>query len=331
MNYVIGKVDMTLATFYQSDCSENIIDSLQVSKVFESILNRVPIRNPRLQYQLANQYILKQVPVYLEESDYLAIKSQSNHRLLPLLNQWQAIQTVTIDEVAACKYKRLLSDGTYGKREYIGLKRPQKLPFSLKILESYYQFMHYSFAAEVGFASEQVNSYEAFDELYGQHIYSVMIHLNNQTIPLLWPDYLYHFPENHLEFGFLKSNENLRYRLLNQWQGGEKITIEIWADGFEDVCLVSELKPNLESSIEVEETTEAYLLHLPTELAKTFYPANNQGKWYVNQQWQILPGKWINDTTWFLPKHVLNNTERYQIKWESEKYGTYLTVIKKKI
>lgn len=50
MNYVIGKVDMTLATFYQSDCSENIIDSLQVSKVFESILNRVPIRNPRLQH-----------------------------------------------------------------------------------------------------------------------------------------------------------------------------------------------------------------------------------------------------------------------------------------
>lgn len=325
MQYVIGKVDMTLATFYQSDCSENIIDALQLAKVFEPILKRVPARNPRLQYQLANHYILKQVPVYMELSDYLKIKQQANHHLQSLLNQWQEMRTVTADEVAACKYKRLLSDGTYGKREYIGKKRPQKLPFPLKISESYYQFMHYSFAAEVGFDSERVNSYEVFDELYGQHIYSVMIHLDNQVIPLLWPDYLYHFPENHLEFGFLKSTENLRYQLLNQWQGGERITIEIWADGFEDVCLASELKPNLESSIEVEETTEAYLLHLPTELAKTFYPASNQGKWYVDHEWQVLPGKWLNDTTWFLPKQYIKKTVRYQVKWESEKYGTYLT------
>lgn len=327
MEYVIGKVDMTLETFYQSDCSAEVLADLKLATIFEPILKRQPTRNPRLQKQLNNHYCLKQVPVYMDLADYLVIKDQVNHPLYPLVQEWQDIKNVRADEVDACKYKRLLADGSYGKREYLGKKRPKPVPFPLKILADYYQFMHYSYAAEIGFVSNQVNSYEAFDQLYGRHIYSVIARINNQAIPLLWPDYLYHVPENHLELGFLKTEENLRYQLLNQWQAGDQLKIEIWADGFEDVCLVTEFKANLGQPITATIKEEGILFRLPKALAKVIYPSKDKGSWYVEDSWQPLPGKWLDEQTWLVANESLGDLSRYQVKWTHPLYGTYLTVV----
>lgn len=326
MDYIIGRVDMPFETFYQSDCSIEVLASLTLAPIFEPILKRHPARNPRVQSYLNNHYLLKQVPVYLPLADYLALKNKTDHPLYHLIQEWDDIQVVNADEVFACKYKRLLADGSYGKREYIGKKRPKQVPFPLKITVDYYQFMHYSYAAEIAFASDQVESYEAFDQLYGKYIYSVIIRINDQVIPLLWLDYLYHVPENHLEFGFLKTSENFRYQLLNQWQAGDRLSIEILADGFEDVCLVTELKANLGQSISVEEKEEGLTFQLPAVLAKAIYPSKDKGSWYVENRWQLLPGEWIDGQTWLVDKKFLFDLPRYQVKWLHPVYGTYLTV-----
>lgn len=94
------------------------------------------------------------------------------------------------------------------------------------------------------------------------HTNQQKIYLNDEgsysikKVPLLWPDYLYHKPDNHVEFGLLANTEQARYQLFDQWENNEQVMIEILADGFEDVQFVTHLKQPM---------------HVPPKLSKSEY------------------------------------------------------------
>lgn len=148
--------------------------------------------------------------------------------------------------IGGYKRKRLFLDGTYGSRVLLEEKLGQNvhpIQDKLEYVNELYSFAHYSYAAMVQFLPEyEINTYDQFHEAYGKFVYSFTVTKNGQTIPLLWPDYLYHKPENHLEFGLLANTKEPRYQLFDHWEANEIVKIDILAEGFEDVQFETHLK-----------------------------------------------------------------------------------------
>ncbi|MBP1046097.1 hypothetical protein I6N96_07360 [Enterococcus sp. BWM-S5] len=338
--YFIGTTTMSAALFYQADCPELTDEDYQLSEGFQQILHRFPHTNQeQLLFTLENGYQWKHVPIYIDAKDYLIGK------LLPakfndLQQRLKDIQQLTpvfadgLPDLDSYKRKRLFISGRYGSRELLApehKKNVQAIQKKLHYINELYSFAHYSYAAMTEFLPEyEITTYDAFHETYGKHIYSFTITKNDQTIPLLWPDYLYHQPENHLEFGVLDFPSK-RYTAFNDWQAGEEIMIEILAEGFEDVHFKTTLKKKLskppqlsQPSYQSEETltltvTEDILKELEKQEASLEILDPKKSIWNT----ELLDYQ-ISEETLLIPCRQFEHIGRYQLKINSKDYGQLL-------
>ncbi|WP_086312767.1 hypothetical protein A5821_000324 [Enterococcus sp. 7F3_DIV0205] len=253
--YFICETKLTFFEFYQADCPELQETDYHLSKKFQQIVDRFPHTNQeKVTLNDKTSYNMNGVPIYITAKDYILGKSQPNK--YPAFNKKletvQSLTPITEEELSSdvrYKRKRLFLDGTYGARELLEAaqqKHVKTIQNKLEYINELYSFASYRYAAMIQFLPEYgIKTYDQFHEAYGKYVYSFTITKNGKTIPLLWPDYLYHKPENHLEFGLLSNTDQSRYQLFDHWETGESITIEILADGFEDVRFDSHLKQQM--------------------------------------------------------------------------------------
>ena len=253
----LGEATIAAPQYYHADCPQLKHTDYLLSEPFKQILQRFPHTNTTMvHFGEDGIYQFQDIPMYITTTDYLLglLQPDEYPMLAAQLKAFSTLSPVFLgaqDEPLSPspKRKRLFTDGTYGKREWVaGLPRKEAQPIQnqLAYVQQMYYFMHYRYAAMIEFLPEyNIRSYEAFHEAYGKYVYSFTIRTGEQTVPLLWPDYLYHRPENHLEFGVLAHQESPRYRLFDNWQEGQEVTVEILAEGFEDVRFTTTLKKML--------------------------------------------------------------------------------------
>ncbi|EOL43396.1 hypothetical protein [Enterococcus caccae] len=342
--YLIGETTMTFFDFYQADCPELQESDYRLSEKFQQIIERFPHTNQqKIMVNESGSYSIKKVPVYITMEDF--IMAEANSKIYPQFSKKKTlIQSLTpinddeIASIASYKRKRLFLDGTYSSRILLKSgqeKKVQPIQEKLEYVNEMYYFAHYSYAAMIQFLPEyEITTYDQFHESYGKFVYSFTITKNGQTIPLLWPDYLYHKPENHLEFGLLANTTESRYQLFNQWEKDELVTVEILAEGFEDVQFETYLKqqmcvpPKLSKSVYslgeticlsidrgvVKELSEEKAI---VELFKTKKTSvNGYSLDYQLKEEQLL-----------LPSAQFERPGRYQLKIKSDRYGQLLFLI----
>lgn len=256
-NYLLGETTMSVYEFYLSvnpDLSEK---EYQLSENFQRIIKRFPVTNQqKIFLDQKGSYSIRKVPVYITIQDYiLAATEPETHS--EFLRKVENIHFFPIQESEGISYKRLRLDGRYASREKLDEKKADVkiIQDQLELTNEMYYFGPYNYAGVIQFLPEYgISTYDQFHEAYGKHVYSFTISKAGQTIPLLWPDYLYHRPENHLEFGLLAQTNEGRYAAFEHWEAGEDIQIDLLAEGFEEVHFTSQLKKPLVNRPQLSQT-----------------------------------------------------------------------------
>lgn len=340
--YFIGTAMLSFFEFYQADSPDLTETDYILSENFQRIITRFPHTNTEQIALVEETYVIKHVPVFIETTDYLVAKIYPEKypdffQKLSAIHDLHAVSKKELRSLKQYKSKQLLLDGTYGSRMLLldeHQKNSEMIQAKLVYVNELYSFAHYSYAAMVEFLPEyEITSYEKFHEAYGKFIYSVTITKNGTTIPLLWPDYLYHKPENHLEFGLLANMDQRRYALFNSWKQNEEVTVEILATGFEDVYFKTKLKHPLSVKPYLSQSEyladETICLTVDSEIISEL----DQKKAYV----EIVTPKRIivkdeqlhyelSDNQLLLLSEQFAKQGRYQLKVFSEKFGQLLVL-----
>ncbi|EOH99682.1 hypothetical protein UAW_00835 [Enterococcus haemoperoxidus ATCC BAA-382] len=339
--YFIGETTMTFFDFYHADSPDFQETDYRLSERFLQIIGRFPHTNQKkIALNESESYSIKQVPVYVTAKDYILAENNSEKyaKFREKMTMIQSLTPIIEDEaelVVGYKRKRLLLDGTYGSRELLEKgqeKNVQAIQEKLEYVNEMYYFAHYSYAAMVQFLPEyDITTYDQFHKAYGKFVYSFTITKNGKTIPLLWPDYLYHKPENHLEFGLLANTRQPRYLQFDEWEAKEPIMIEILADGFEDVRFETHLKQpmNVQPKLSKSEYTlgETICLSLDSGLIKELAKQEAKFELYKTKK-TSENGYSLNyellEEQLLMPSAQFEKTGRYQLKITSDVYGQLL-------
>lgn len=340
--YFIGVTTLSFFEFYQADSPHLTENDYVLTEKFQQIITRFPHTNAEKIRFVGEMYVIDQVPVYIETKDYLLAKIYPEKyskflQKIPDIEDLQAVSKEELDALKSYKRKRLLLEGTFGSRELLikaKEKNGQLVQDKLEYVNELYSFAHYSYAAMVKFLPEYgITNYDQFHEAYGKYIYSFTITKNGQTIPLLWPDYLYHKPENHLEFGLLTDTDQKRYQSFNSWVADEEVIIEILATGFEDVYFKAKLKqpmtvrPQLSQSEYLPE--ETICLTVDSEIIEELKQREAHFE-VVTANRTTVQAEQLNyefsGNQLLLPSRQLGKQGRYQLKVFSKKFGQLLVL-----
>lgn len=342
--YLIGETTMTFFEFYQADCPDFKESDYQLSEKFQQIIGRFPHTNQqKIRMNEYGSYSMKQVPVYImtdefivAESDLASYPGYSKKR--SLIQSLRPIPDEDSRVVGGYKRKRLTLDGTYSSRillEESQKKNVQPIQEKLEYVNEMYYFAHYCYAGMVQFLSEyEITTYDQFHEAYGKFVYSVTITKNGQTIPLLWPDYLYHKPENHLEFGLLANTKEARYQLFDHWEKDEPIRIEILAEGFEDVRFETYLKEPMEFPPTLSKSEyslgETICLSVDSGLVKEIAEKKAVFEVFKTKKTSVSGYSLdyqLKEEQLLLPSAQFEKAGRYQLNITSDRFGQLLFLI----
>ncbi|WP_207694307.1 hypothetical protein DOK67_0002343 [Enterococcus sp. DIV0212c] len=339
--YFIGETTMTFFDFYHADSPDLHETDYRLSERFQQIIERFPHTNQqKIEINEKGSYSIKQVPVYITVKDYILAESKTEAypEFIEKISTIQSLTPISEEEaieLSSYKRKRLFLDGTYGSRELLEIgqeKNVQAIQNKLEYVSEMYYFAHYSYAAMVQFLPEfEILTYDQFHEAYGKFVYSFTMTKNGLTIPLLWPDYLYHKPENHLEFGLLANTKEPRYQLFDQWKADESVTIEILADGFEDVQFTTHLKQPMKFPPKLSKPEymqgEKICLSIDPGLVKEL--TNQTAKFELFKTKKTSENGYsldyeLTEDQLLLPSAQFEKLGRYQLKITSEVYGQLL-------
>lgn len=340
--YFIGVATLSFFEFYQADSPDLTENDYILSEKFQKIITKFPHTNLEQIGLVGETYVIHQVPVYIETKDYLLanIYPEKYPKFLQKISDINDLEAVSKEELEfsrSYKRKRLLLEGTYGSRELLikaNEKNGQSVQDKLEYVNELYSFAHYSYAAMVQFLPEYgITSYDKFHEAYGKYIYSFTVTKNGQTIPLLWPDYLYHKPENHLEFGLLANTDQKRYQSFNSWVADEEVIIEILATGFEDVYFKTKLKQPMKMKPQLSQSEyllrETICLTVDSEIIEELKQREAHFE-VVTANRTTVKAEQLNyqlsGNQLLLPSEQLGKQGRYQLKVFSKKFGQLLVL-----
>ncbi|MFD2305412.1 hypothetical protein [Enterococcus termitis] len=332
-SYFIGEATMSFFDFYAAECPELQQDDYRISENFQRIIKRFPHTNQQNILSEDDHYSMKKIPIYVSAKEYLIAKI-TPEKYPAFIDKVEQSQLFAAENVDGTKYKRLSLNGTYGPREALTDQdsNDRFVQAQLELTNELYYFGHYSYAGMIQFLPEYgIETYDQFHEAYGKYIYSMTLTKAGQTIPLLWPDYLYHKPENHLEFGLLAGTDQTRYQLFDHWTEGEEVSIEILAEGFEDVHFTTVLKKPMNSRPKIVETDSVKGEQITLKIAPELITEIMQQEATIDI---LTPKKDTLDGSSLIKKATedqlifssdsLSQHGRYQLKIVSQTYGQLL-------
>lgn len=262
---LVGITDMPAHEFYHALAPQLGPRAYDLPALWEPTVRRYPPICPQLELvgkAGARSYVIHDVPVVAPEALVGPQGSEAARQ------RWQAVRDVvrvaSLEELArlTCyKVKQLAADGSFGPRTLLhpdNARACTDMAGRLELGREFEKFVYYTYACFVEpRAEEGVTDFAAFCELYGHDVYAIEVeragtagdaHPDPGSSPdptpalgLLWPDWICHDPDAHLEIGLLYRGAGPRYAAFSGFAPGERCTIRILARGHLDLEIATTL------------------------------------------------------------------------------------------
>ena len=249
---LVGVTDMTAAEFYHSLAPGLGEDAYSLGSLWEGATGRFAPICPRLELvgeKGALTYVIHDVPVFVGKAALAAPGAQAARA------RWAQVRDVVevADKTALAaqglyKAKGLLANGTFGPRVAMGFDG-DSLPAGLRdlggrvaVAREFESFIYYTYACFIEAApasgEKPVESFDDFAEFLGRDVYAIELERSGgAAIGLIWPDWICHEPDAHLELGVLFAGAGERYEAFSGFIAGERCVIRILATGCADIEL----------------------------------------------------------------------------------------------
>ena len=267
---LVGLTDMTAAEFYHSLTPGVAQGAYMLGPLWEGVAERFAPLCPRLELvgeTGARTYVIHDVPVYVGVAGLAARGAE------PARTRWSQVHDVrevasaaelsaVLAEMGVYKAKGLLADGSFGPREQLGDAAAaglRDMGNRVRVAREFERFVYYTYACFVeavpAAGEKPVETFEDFAEFLGRDVYAIELEREGgAALGMIWPDWICHKPDAHLELGVLFAGAGERYAAFGGFEAGEHCVIRILASGCADI------------ELEVSLPAEA-----PREFSETFY------------------------------------------------------------
>lgn len=248
---LVGVTDMTAAEFYRALAPGLGEHAYDLGPLWEGAVERFAPICPRLELvgeKGAQTYVIHDVPVYVGK-DALAAPGAAAARA-----RWAAVREVVEVGCAAdlaalglYKAKGLLADGSFGPRVPMGCANAapagiRDLSGRVVVAREFERFIYYTYACFIEAVpvpgEKPVETFEDFAAFLGRDVYAVELEREGgAALGMIWPDWICHKPDAHLELGVLYAGAGERYEAFSGFAAGERCVVRLLATGCEDIEL----------------------------------------------------------------------------------------------
>lgn len=244
---LVGTTDMPCGEFYRALAPDVPPAAYALPRLWERTVEKYPPICPDLVLAGepgARTYVVRNVAVAAPT----ALVGEGTGSSAPARARWSGVRDVRevrspgeLAELACYKVKPLRADGTFGPRVLLhpdNARACASMAGRLSVTREFGRFIYYSYACfvEPG-PAEGVTTFEQFRRLYGGAVFAVELERPGAALGLMWPDWICHEPDNHLELGVLYRGAGERYAAFSGFSKGDPLVIRILARGFEDLEL----------------------------------------------------------------------------------------------
>ena len=250
---LVGVTDMSAAEFYHALTPDLGEDAYTLGPLWEGAAGRFAPICPRLELvgePSARTYVIHDVPVYVDASALAAPDASAARerwaQVGGVREVGDAAELVAIlTELGAYKAKGLLADGSFGPR--VQLCDPvvagvRDMAERVRVAREFEKFIYYTYACFIKAVpapgEKPVETFEEFAEFLGSKVYAIELEREGgAALGMIWPDWICHKPDAHLELGVLFAGAGPRYEAFGGFEAGEHCTIRILATGCADIEL----------------------------------------------------------------------------------------------
>ncbi len=246
---LVGVTDMTAAEFYHSLAPGLGDDAYNLGPLWEGAVGRFAPICPRLELvgeKGARTYVIHDVPVYVSKAALEAPGAEAARA------RWaQVHDVVEIADAAALaaqglyKAKGLLADGAFGPRVAMGWDGAapaglRDMGGRVAVAREFERFIYYTYACFIEAVpvpgEKPVESFADFAKFLGRDVYAIELErAGGASLGMIWPDWICHEPDAHLELGVLFAGAGERYEAFSGFAAGERCVIRILATDCADI------------------------------------------------------------------------------------------------
>ncbi len=248
---LVGVTDMTAAEFYHALTPELGDSAYNLGPLWEGAAGRFAPICPRLELvgeKGAQTYVIHDVPVYVSRAALEAPGAEAARaRWAQVRNVVEVADAAALAAQGLYKAKGLLADGAFGPRAAMGCD--DAAPTGLRdmsgrvaVAREFERFIYYTYACFIEAVpapgEKPVESFAEFAEFIGCDVYAIELErAGGAVLGMIWPDWICHEPDAHLELGVLYAGAGERYEAFTGFAAGERCVIRILATGCKDIEL----------------------------------------------------------------------------------------------
>ncbi len=248
---LVGVTDMTAAEFYHALAPELSQAAYNLGPLWEGAAGRFAPICPRLELigeKGARTYVIHDVPVYVGHAALEAPGAEAARaRWEQVRDVVEVADTCALSELGLYKGKGLLADGSLGPRVAMGWDAAapaglRDMGGRVAVAREFERFIYYTYACFIeavpACGEKPVETFEEFAEFLGRDVYAIELErAGGKALGMIWPDWICHKPDVHLELGVLYAGAGERYEAFSGFAAGERCVIRILASGCEDIEL----------------------------------------------------------------------------------------------
>lgn len=250
---LVGVTDMTVAEFYHALTPDLGEEAHTLGPLWEGAAGRFAPICSRLELvgePGARTYVVHDVPVYVSAAALGAPGAEAARGRWARVRDVREVADATalaavLAELGAYKAKGLLADGSFGLR--VQLCEPaavgmRDMAGRVRVAREFEKFIYYTYACFIDAVpapgEKTVGTFEEFAEFLGSKVYAIELEREGgAALGMIWPDWICHKPDAHLELGVLFAGAGPRYEAFGGFEAGERCTIRILATGCVDIEL----------------------------------------------------------------------------------------------
>ncbi len=248
---LVGVTDMMAAEFYHALTPDLGEQAYEMGPLWEGAASRFAPICPRLELvgeKGSLTYVIHDVEVFVSAAaleDPAAGAARARWALAR-----DVVEIADAEQLAALglyKAKGLLADGSFGPRVPMTcgdtvLANLRDLSGRVVVAREFERFIYYTYACFIEAVpvpgEKPVEAFEEFAEFLGRDVYAIeLVREGGASLGMIWPDWICHVPDAHLELGVLYAGAGERYEAFSGFAAGERCLVRILATGCADVEL----------------------------------------------------------------------------------------------
>ncbi len=246
---LVGVTDMTAAEFYHSLAPGLGEDAYNLGPLWEGAVGRFAPICPRLELvgeKGARMYVIHDVPVYVGKAALEAPGAEAARaRWAQVRDVVEVTDTAALAAQGLYKAKGLLANGTFGPRVAMGWDGAapaglRDMGGRVAVAREFERFIYYTYACFIEAVpvpgEKPVESFADFAKFLGRDVYAIELErAGGASLGMIWPDWICHEPDAHLELGVLFAGAGERYEAFSGFAAGERCVIRILATDCADI------------------------------------------------------------------------------------------------